>query len=96
MYDKGYVGATQNLGAIRAGLNTVVPPLQQAVAGFSDLVLMVDFDLLEVLTEWNKMPTVEPYVKLDITRYLTIISKLREQGFQLTKEQELRAAQHPF
>ena len=62
--------------AIRAGLNTVVPPLQQAVAGFSDLVLMVDFDLLEVLTEWNKMPTVEPYVKLDITRYLTIISKL--------------------
>lgn len=40
MYDKGYVGATQNLGAIRAGLNTVVPPLQQAVAGFSDLVLM--------------------------------------------------------
>lgn len=57
---------------------------------------MVDFDLLEVLTEWNKMPTVEPYVKLDITRYLTIISKLREQGFQLTKEQELRAAQHPL
>ena len=96
MYDKGYVGATQNLGAIRAGLNTVVPPLQQAVAGFSDLVLMVDFDLLEVLTEWNKMPTVEPYVKLDITRYLTIISKLREQGFQLTKEQELRAANIPF
>ena len=96
MYDKGYVGATQNLGAIRAGLNTVVPPLQQAVTGFSDLVLMVDFDLLEVLTEWNKMPTVEPYVKLDITRYLTIISKLREQGFQLTKEQELRAANIPF
>ena len=36
------------------------------------------------------------YVKLDITRYLTIISKLREQGFQLTKEQELRAANIPF
>lgn len=96
MYDMGYVGATQNLGAIRAGLNTVVPPLQQAVAGFSDLVLMVDFDLLEVLTEWNKMPTVEPYVKLDITRYITLISKIREQGFRLSKEQELRAANIPF
>ena len=35
-------------------------------------------------------------VKLDISRYLTIISKLREQGFQLTKEQELRAANIPF
>lgn len=96
MYDRGYVGATQNLGAIRAGLNTVVPPLQQAVAGFSDLVLMVDFDLLEVLTEWNKMPTIEPYVKLDISRYITLISKIREQGFRLSKEQELRAANIPF
>lgn len=96
MYDKGYVGATQNLGAIRQGLNTVVPPLQQAVAGFSDLVLMVDFDLLEVLTEWNRMPTVEPYIKLDISRYLTIISKIREMGFSLTKDQELRAANIPF
>ena len=96
MYDKGYVGATQNLPLIRAGLNTVVPPLQQAVAGFSDLVLSVDFDLLEVLTEWNKMPTVEPYVKLDITRYLNIITKIREKGFVLTKEEELRAANIPF
>lgn len=96
MYDRGYVGATQNLSFIREGLLTPVAPLEQAVAGFSDLVLMVDFDLLEVLTEWNKMPTVEPYVKLDISRYITVISKLREEGFLLTKEQELRAANIPF
>jgi ATP-dependent RNA helicase SUPV3L1/SUV3 len=73
-----------------------VPPLQYAVAGFSDLVLTVDFDLLEVLEVWNRMPTVEPYIKLDITRYISIISKLRENGFRLTKEQELRAANIPF
>ena len=85
MYDKGYVGATQNLGAIRQGLNTVVPPLQQAVAGFSDLVLMVDFDLLEVLDVWNRMPTVVPYQKLDISRYLNLIGKIREAGFHLTR-----------
>jgi len=96
MYDKGWVGATQGLGAIRQGLNTVVPPLTYAVAGFSDLVLQVDFDLLEVLTEWNKMPTVDPYVKLDISRYLSLISKIREMGFLLPKEQELRAANIPF
>lgn len=96
MYAKGYVGATQNLAAIRAGLETVVPPLQQAVTGFSDLVLMVDFDLLEVLTEWNRMPTVEPYIKLDISRYISLISKIREMGFTLTKDQELRAANIPF
>ena len=96
MYDRGYVGATQNLGAIRAGLEAVIPPIQHAVQGFSDLVLQADFDLLEVLTEWNKMPTVEPYVKLDISRYIAIISKMRELGFLLPKEQELRAANIPF
>lgn len=96
MYNRGFVGATQNLPAIRAGLEAVIPPLQYAVAGFSDLVLQVDFDLLEVLTQWNQMPTVEPYRKLDISRYITIISKMREMGFVLTRDQELRAANIPF
>ena len=96
MYNRGYVGAVQNLGAIRAGLEAVVPPLEYAVAGFSDLVLQADFDLLEVLTQWNQMPTVEPYRKLDITRYITLITRIREQGFLLTKEQELRCANIPF
>lgn len=96
MYNKGYVGAVQGLPIIRAGLEAVIPPLDYAVAGFSDLVLQAEFDLLEVLTEWNRMPTVEPYRKLDITRYITIISKLREMGFTLTREQELKAANIPF
>ena len=96
MYPRGYVGATQDLAFIRAGLEAVIPPIQYAVAGFSDLVLQVDFDLLEVLTEWNKLPTVEPYRKLDISRYISIISKMREMGFTLSKEQELRAANIPF
>ena len=96
MYNRGFVGATQNLAAIRDGLEAVIPPLEYAVAGFSDLVLQVDFDLLEVLTQWNQMPTVEPYRKLDISRYIAIISKMREMGFVLTREQELRAANIPF
>ena len=96
MYNRGFVGATQNLPAVRAGLEAVIPPLEHAVAGFSDLVLQVDFDLLEVLTQWSQMPTVEPYRKLDVSRYITIISKLREMGFVLTREQELRAANIPF
>ena len=96
IYDKGYVGATENLSHIQTCMETVVPPLTYAVAGFSDLVLMVDFDLLEVLEVWNRMPTVEPYHKLDITRYITIISQMRERGFHLPKEQELAAANIPF
>ena len=96
MYPRGYVGATENLEYIRAGLEAVTPPIRHAVAGFSELVLDVDYDLLEVLTEWNKLPTVEPYVKLDISRYLTVITRLREKGFSLPREQELRAANIPF
>ena len=96
MYNRGYVGATQDLGTIRAGLEAEIPPLEYAVAGFSDLVLQADFDLLEVLTQWNQMPTAEPYRRLDISRYITVISKMREMGFLLTREQELRAANIPF
>lgn len=81
---------------LKAGVEAVIPPLEYAVVGFSDLILQADFDLLEVLTEWNRMPTAEPYQKLDISRYITLISKLREMGFTLTREQELRAANIPF
>ena len=96
MYDKGFVGAMENLSQIRAGLEAVVPPLQHAVTGFSDLITNVDFDLLEVLEVWSRMPTADPYVKLDISRYITIITRLRQAGFDLTREQELRAANIPF
>lgn len=96
MYDIGYVGATEDLEFILEGLQAVVPPLQDAVAGFSELVLQVDFDLLEVLTEWSKMPSATPYVKLDVSRYISLITRLREAGFTLPKEQELRCANIPF
>ena len=96
MYDKGYVGAAENLELIQTGLDTEVPPLQKAVAGFSELVLQVDFDLLEVLTEWNKMPTSAPYVKMDVSRYITLIGKLRAAGFTLSREEELRCGNIPF
>ena len=96
MYDKGYVGAMENLALIRAGLEAAVPPLQHAVVGFSDLVITVDFDLLEVLEVWSSMPTPAPYVKLDVSRYITLISRMRQAGFHLAKEQELRAANIPF
>ena len=96
MYEKGYVGAMENLSLIRAGLETVVPPLRSAVVGFSDLVITVDFDLLEVLQVWSSMPTPDPYIKLDVSRYITLITRMRTAGFHLTKEQELRAANIPF
>ena len=96
MYDKGFVGATENISTIRRALETEVEPIDYAVVGFSDLILDVDFDILEVLQVWNSMPTVEPYIKLDVSRYIHIISKMRESGFEMGREKELRAANIPF
>lgn len=96
MYDEGYVGAMQGLELVKNGLEAEVEPLEYAVVGFSDLVLEVEFDLLEVLTEWNRMPTVEPYRKMDIEHYINVISKIRNKGFNLSREQELQAANIPF
>ncbi len=96
MYDKGFVGATENLSTIRRGLESEVPPIEHAVVGFSDLILDVDFDILEVLQVWNSIPTVDPYIKLDVSRYIHIIGKMREFGFSMEREQELRAANIPF
>ena len=96
IYDKGYVSAAEDLELIRAGLDAAPVPLQHAVAGFSELVLQVDFDLLEVLTEWSKMGSPPPFVKMDVSRYITLIGKLRAEGFRLTREQELRCGNIPF
>ena len=96
IYDKGYVGAVDDPEFIRAGLEDTVPPLEHAVAGFSELVLQVEHDLLEVLTEWNKMPTTDPYVKLDVSRYINLIGKIRAEGFTLSREQELLCGNIPF
>ena len=96
MYSKGFVGAVRNLSTIQEGLRAAVPQIREAVLGFSDLVLQSRFDLLEVLTEWNRMPAEEPYRKLDISRYIWVISTMRQRGFALSKEEELRAANIPF
>jgi len=96
MYDKGYVGALKDPELIRAGLTGAVPQIEYAVQGFSDMVLKVDFDLLEVLTQWSRMPALPSYRKLDVSRYIKIISAMRKRGFSLPKETELKAANIPF
>lgn len=96
LYDIGYVGSITGSEIIETGLRTPVPPVQKAMLGFSDLVLRVEHDLLEVLKVWNAMPTIEPYQKMDIGSYIWIIEKLKERGIELSKTEYLRAASIPF
>ena len=64
--------------------------------GFSDLVLRIDHDLLEVLQVWNSIPAIAPYKKMGIDRYIYMIDIIRNAGIRLTKEESLRAATIPF
>lgn len=96
MYDIGYVGSLTGSEVIAEGMRKRVPVIEKAMLGFSDLVLRVEHDLLEVLKVWNAMPTIEPYQKMDITSYIWIIEKLKSRGIELSKSEYLRAASIPF
>ena len=96
MYEVGYVGSLSGSEVIAEGMRARVPTITKAMLGFSDLVLRVDHDLLEVLQVWNAMPTIEPYQKMDITGYIWIIEKLKEHGIEMSKSEYLRAASIPF
>lgn len=96
MYDTGYVGSIDGSVVISGGMRAPVPEIEKAMLGFSDLVLRVEHDLLEVLKVWNAMPTIEPYQKMDISGYIWIIEKIRERGIELSKSECLRAASIPF
>ncbi|MFR4979137.1 MAG: hypothetical protein ACLUDG_09485, partial [Butyricicoccus sp.] len=70
--------------------------IEKAMLGFSDLVLRVEHDLLEVLQVWNRIPAIAPYQKMPIDRYILILKTLEENELMLSKEESLRAATIPF
>ena len=71
--------------------------LSFAYLGFSDLVLKVDYDILDILKAWQTMPVQSPlYRKMDIIRYIELIQTMRDAGIHLTKKEELGAANIPF
>ena len=74
-----------------------VRPLPVAYLGFSDLVLKVDYDILDILKAWQTMPVQSPlYRKMDIIRYIELIQTMWEGGIHLSKREELCAANIPF
>ena len=96
VYDQGFVTATMDSETIWQGFDAPATPIREAMLGFSDLVLRVDHDLLEVLQVWNSIPAIAPYRKMPIDRYIFILKTLEEAGLALDKEQSLRAATIPF
>ena len=74
-----------------------VHQLPFAYLGFSDMVLKVDYDILDILKAWQTMPVQSPlYRKMDIIRYIELIQTMRDCSIHLTKKEELCAANIPF
>lgn len=97
IYDEGYAAVAPDCQDMEEKLSTVPPQASYASLGFSDLVLKVDFPLADVLRVWNQMPVKAPYLRMDISRYIYIISVLQsELRLGLSKEDLLRAGNIPF
>lgn len=96
VYAEGFVTALMDSEILWQGFEAPTEPIQKAMLGFSDLVLRVEHDLLEVLQVWNRIPAIAPYQKMPIDRYILILKTLEENALMLSKEESLRAATIPF
>lgn len=96
VYDEGFVTSLDDSMTIREGMELENPAIEEAMLGFSDLVLRIDHDLLEVLQVWNSIPAIAPYRKMGIDRYIYMIDVIRNAGIRFSKEESLRAATIPF
>ena len=97
IYDEGYAAAAPYVQDLESELDTVPPQSDFAYHGFTELVLKVDHSLVDVLRVWNQMPVKKPYVRMDISRYIYIIT-LVEQALpqKFSKEELLKAGNIPF
>ncbi len=96
VFDEGFVTSSEPTNVIEVGMETPTEPVSIAMLGFSDLVLRVGHDLLDVLRIWNELPSIAPYQRMDVGRYIFIIELIRQAGVSFTAEQELRASTIPF
>ena len=96
IYNVGYVMASENCEGINELLVEPNTRLQKAYLGFSEILLNIDADLMDVLKIWANMPTSQLFTKTDITRALYLINELRIRGFNFTKQELLKLTNIPF
>lgn len=95
-YDEGFVCRVHEDLDIEMSLKDPTPLLKTARLGFSELILSLDFDIVDILKVWQALPDKPPFVKMDIDRYLDIINRLRSHDIDLSKSDLLKASIIPF
>lgn len=97
IYDEGYVATAPYVRDMEMELNTVPQQADFAYHGFTELVLKVNHPLVDVLRVWNQLPIKAPYVRMDISRYIYIITLVEHALPQkFSKEELLKAGNIPF
>jgi len=96
IYDVGYVMSNEKCSDIDKLLLEPNPKVQKAYLGFSEILLSIDADIMDVLKIWANMRTSPLYTKTDITRTLFLINELRTRGMDFPKEDLLKLTNIPF
>lgn len=100
IYDEGFVnvlGGDQDLSYLQSAYKKETRPVACAYLGFSDQILQVDRDLIDVLKAWSSIDTgSDKYKKMDISRYILLIRMIRDCGINFSRQDELSAASIPF
>lgn len=96
IYDTGYVLSGENCEGINDLLVEPNVTLYRAYLGFSEILLSIDADIMEVLKIWANMKTSPLFIKTDITRTLYLINELRIRGLEFTRDELLRLTNIPF
>lgn len=96
IYDEGFVHRASIDLSIEKNLKATTPNISKAYLGFSDVLLDLDYDIVDVLKVWWQIPTSKVFKKTNISRYLDIIQRIRQKKISLTKRELLKAAIIPF
>ncbi len=96
IYDQGYVCRAKKEISIKKEFEAKTPDIKQAYLGFSEVLLDLDYDIVDVLKVWWSMPTTGNFKKTDIKRHLELIQEIRQRKIDLTKQDLLKATMVPF
>lgn len=96
IYDVGYVLTNEKCTDIDLLLIEPNAKVQKAYLGFSEILLTIEADIMDVLKIWANMRTSALYTKTDITRTLYLINELRTRGMNFSKGDLLKLTNIPF
>ncbi len=96
IYNTGYVRSTSKIKLIRKALMSEDKIINQAYLRFSDILLEIDYNIMDALKVWHQIEPVDCYTKGDVDREIDLLSYMKAQGIELDKRDSLQAATIPF